>query len=98
MSVLEAWSFHLPALTTPYCNLPEGYSNNAAIKIETSPESIAEGIRKIISLSPAERKTMGDKGYELVRERFSWTRVANEMTELYNWVSGKAGQPEFVYV
>ncbi len=98
MSVLEAWSFHLPALTTPYCNLPEGYSGNAAIKIDTSPESIAEGIRKIIALSPSERKAMGNRGYELVKERFSWTRVANEMTELYNWVSGKAERPAFVYV
>jgi len=98
MSVLEAWSFRLPALITPHCNLPEGYSKNAAIKIDTSPASIAEGIRKIISLPENERKEMGSKGYELVRDRFSWTRVANEMTELYNWVSGKAGQPEFVYV
>lgn len=98
MSVLEAWSYHLPALITPYCNLPEGFSRNAAIKIDTSPESIAVGIRKIISLSSIERKAMGNNGHELVKERFSWTRVANEMTELYNWVSGKAGKPEFVYV
>jgi len=98
MSVLEAWSYQLPALITPYCNLPEGFSKNAAIKIDTSPESIAEGIRKIISLPETERKAMGNKGYDLVKERFSWTSVANEMTELYNWVSGKARKPDFVYV
>jgi poly(glycerol-phosphate) alpha-glucosyltransferase len=98
MSVLEAWSYNLPALTTPYCNLPEGYVEGAAIKIDTSSESIAEGIRQLMALPDNERKTMGSKGYELVKNRFSWTRVANEMTELYNWVSGKNGKPDFVYV
>lgn len=98
MSVLEAWSHHLPTLTTTYCNLPEGYTEGAAIKIDTTPESIAEGIRQLIELPENERKTMGNKGYELVKNRFSWTRVANEMTELYNWVTGKTNKPEFVYV
>jgi glycosyltransferase involved in cell wall biosynthesis len=98
MSVLEAWSYNLPAITTPYCNLPEGYAEGAAIKIDTSSESIAEGIRQLIALPDSERKSMGSKGYELVKNRFSWTRVANEMTELYNWVSGKVPKPDFVYV
>jgi glycosyltransferase involved in cell wall biosynthesis len=98
MSVLEAWSYQLPALTTPYCNLPEGYTKGAAIKIGTTPESIAEGINQLLSLPENERKLMGNNGYELVKNRFSWTRVANEMNELYNWVLGRADKPEFVYV
>jgi len=98
MSVLEAWSYQLPALTTPYCNLPEGYTKGAAIKIGTTPESIAEGINQLLSLPENERKVMGNNGYELVKNRFSWTRVANEMNELYNWVLGRGDKPDFVYV
>jgi poly(glycerol-phosphate) alpha-glucosyltransferase len=51
MSVLEAWSYRLPVLITPFCNLSEGYRHLAAIRIETDPESIREGIKKLISLS-----------------------------------------------
>ena len=33
MTVLEAWSYSLPAIITPECNIPEGFENNAAISI-----------------------------------------------------------------
>lgn len=97
MSVLEAWSYRLPALITPFCNLPEGYKHHAAIRIETSPESICAGIKKIISIPVNERLRMGKQGYELVKEKFSWTQVANSMTDLYKWVLGKSEKPDFVY-
>ncbi len=44
MVVLEAWAYGKPVLMTPECNLPEGFAANAAIRIETNPESIARGL------------------------------------------------------
>jgi glycosyltransferase involved in cell wall biosynthesis len=97
MSVLEAWSWRLPVLMTPYCNLAEGYEHNAAIHIEPTPESIGQGIKKVISMSEHERLEMGQHGFELVKDKFSWSQVANSMTHLYNWVLGKAEKPDFVF-
>jgi len=96
MSVLEAWSYHLPALITPECNLTEGYEHNAAIQIQTDPENICKGIQQIISMPPAERVKMGSRGFNLVKEKFSWAQVANSMAQLYNWVLGNGGKPAFV--
>ena len=96
MSVLEAWSYRLPVLMTPFCNLAEGYQHNAAIRIEPTPESIHNGIRKIISMPQNERLHMGRQGFELVKDKFSWSQVANSMTHLYKWVLGKADKPGFV--
>jgi len=96
MSVLEAWSYRLPVLITPFCNLPEGYIHHAAISIESSPESIGKGIKEIISMTQNERRQMGEHGFELVKNKFSWAQVANSMTHLYNWVLGKADRPCFV--
>ena len=97
MSVLEAWSWRLPVLMTPFCNLAEGYVHNAAIQIETTPESISAGIKKIISMPENERLEMGQHGFDLVKDKFSWSQVANSMTHLYNWVLGKADKPDFVF-
>jgi glycosyltransferase involved in cell wall biosynthesis len=98
MSVLEAWSYRLPVLITPACNLPEGYEKNAALRIETSPENIADGIRKLISMTDHEKKQMGKQGFEMVREKFSWSQVAGSMTHLYDWVLGKKEKPDFVFL
>ena len=35
MSILEAWAYELPVVMTDYCNLPEGFSADAAIHIDT---------------------------------------------------------------
>ncbi|MEO5564483.1 MAG: glycosyltransferase [Chitinophagaceae bacterium] len=98
MSVLEAWSYHLPALITPFCNLPEGYEHDAAIRIDTTPGSISDGIKKLIAMREEERIAMGEHGFELVKEKFTWPQVANSMTQLYNWVLGKNEKPDFVLI
>ena len=36
MSVLEAWSYGLPVVMTPECNLPEGFAIDAAVEIRNS--------------------------------------------------------------
>ena len=93
MSVLEAWSYRLPVVMTPECNLPEGFSADAAIRIETSGESIAEGLRTLFSMNDADLILMGDKGRELVKARFTWQTVAAQMREVYDWMLGGGAAP-----
>ena len=47
MTVLEAWAHAKPVLMTPECNLPEGFEADAALRIGTTPEEIAAGLRNI---------------------------------------------------
>jgi poly(glycerol-phosphate) alpha-glucosyltransferase len=93
MSVLEAWSYQLPVVMTPECNLPEGFTADAAIRIETSAESIAEGLSTLFSMNDSDLKTMGAKGRELVKERFTWQTVAAQMREVYDWMLGGGAAP-----
>ena len=51
MVVLEAWAYGKPVLMTPACNLPEGFTANAALRIETNPESIAAGLKEMCRLA-----------------------------------------------
>ncbi len=96
MAVLEAWSYKLPAILTDYCNLPEGFESKAAIRIETNIDSIAEGIKKLLSMSNFEREIMGVNGYELVKSSFTWEHVARMTQGVYNWILEGGEKPTYV--
>jgi poly(glycerol-phosphate) alpha-glucosyltransferase len=96
MSVLEAWSYRLTVVMTPECNLPEGFAADAAIRIETGAESIAQGLNSLFSMSTSDLEAMGAKGRVLVEERFTWKTLAAQMREVYDWMLGGGATPSSV--
>ena len=93
MSVLEAWSYQLPVVMTPECNLPEGFAADAAIRIETSAESITLGLNSLFLMGAFDLQSMGAKGRILVEERFTWQTLAVQMKEVYDWMLGGGAKP-----
>ena len=71
MSVLEAWSYGLPAVISEFCNLPEGFDHGAALRIEPGVESITRGLLELGAMSEAELSEMGAEGRALVEKRFT---------------------------
>ncbi len=96
MSVLEAWSYKLPVLMTTQCNLPDGFAKQSAIQIQPEVESIIQGLEKLFAMSDDERIEMGNNGFNLVSEKYTWESAANQMIKLYDWVLGKTEKPSFV--
>ena len=82
---------------TPECHIPEGYAADAAIKINDNVESVEEGLKTFLGMSDEEKKAMGMRGYDLVRENFTWDVSAKKMIEVYEWLLGKGKKPDFVY-
>lgn len=97
MSVLEAWAYELPVVMTDFCNIPEGFEHNCAIKIEPSPNDICEKLAKLFQMSNTEISEMGKRGKELVSQCFTWEVVAKQTVELYQYLLGKSTKPSFVY-
>lgn len=93
MSVLEAWAYELPVLMTDHCNLPEGFTNHAAIQIGTDAASIAKGMAGLIRSPTPDRRSLGENGRELVERQFTWRQVAAQMNEVYEWVMGCGTKP-----
>jgi len=93
MVVLEAWGNSKPVLMTPQCNLPEGFTANAAISIEPNPESIAHGLRTLFQYSDSDLQSTGSRGRALVAERFVWPRIAEQTKQLYEWMLGGGPRP-----
>jgi len=98
MTVLEAWAHAKPVLMTPECNLPEGFQANAALRIGTTPDEIAAGLKQLAEMSDKDRNQMGNRGRVLVATRFSWPRIGEQMWQVYEWVLGGGSLPENVIV
>lgn len=85
MSVLEAWAYGLPVVMTPECNLPEGFASGAALEIRNSGMGNAkwDGLRTLLEMTDSERRGMGMRGRRLVEGKFTWSRVAGRMREIF---------------
>lgn len=79
MSVLEAWSYGLPVLMTKACNLPEGFSANAALEIDHDPSA-----KKLaLALSRDRLEILGQNGTTLVKTRFALPMIVRSHLENY---------------
>jgi glycosyltransferase involved in cell wall biosynthesis len=96
VAVLEAWARRLPVLMTPQCNLPEGFAESAAIRVEPEVDSLGHGLSTLFRMNGSEREQMGARGRRLVEERFSWRRAAEQMVCVYRWVLGGGPRPDCV--
>lgn len=93
MVILEAWAYAKPVLMTPECNLPEGFAANAAIRIETTVESITAGLAELFRNPHSAIRNLGENGRQLVATRFTWPTIAQQMKSVYDWVLGGGPRP-----
>jgi glycosyltransferase involved in cell wall biosynthesis len=96
MVVLEAWANSKPVIMTPECNLPEGFQAGAAIRVETTVASIVSGLNELRSMSVADRFAMGSRAHHLVIERFTWSRVGNQLQAVQEWILGGGKKPDCI--
>ena len=96
LSVLEAWSYRLPVLMTPECNLTEGFTADAALRANPEMHSLATALNSLFQASDADRRSMGDRGRALVEKRFAWSQSARDMADVYRWLVGDVPRPKVV--
>jgi glycosyltransferase involved in cell wall biosynthesis len=82
-AVLEAWSYGLPVVMTPECNLPEGAEAGAAIVTAGTVNGLIEALRQLFDLADEDRIRIGRAGRVLVEQKFTWQQVAAETAALY---------------
>ena len=97
MAVLEAWSFQSPVLMTPECNLPDGFEEEAAVRITTDPRDIEEGLTWFFEQDGDERHEIGKRGRKLVEAKYTWSQVAEQMHSVYEWICGSSTPPSTVH-
>ncbi|HEU5117687.1 MAG TPA: glycosyltransferase [Isosphaeraceae bacterium] len=96
MAVLEALAARKPVLASTACHFPELQEAGGALIQPPSVEGITLGLRTLLELSPSERLAMADRGRALVESRFTWTRQAERLAEVYRWLGSGGPPPEAV--
>lgn len=88
VAVLEAWSYGLPVIMTPFCYLPEGFEEHAAIEIPPTASGVCTGILELAGMTAEQRLAMGRNGARIVERKYSWEKVANSFHRAYRWIAG----------
>lgn len=81
--VIDALAWGLPVITSKGTPWREVASSRCGWWVSNDPETLAKALRELMSLSDEERQTMGLRGRELVREKYSWAAVASRMRIAY---------------
>ncbi len=96
MSIVEAMACRLPVVITPGCNFSEASHAGAAIEVQPTADSTAQGLEAIIQMSISNRQAMGERGRRMVEREYTWDQIAAKTIELYHWMATASDQPDFV--
>jgi glycosyltransferase involved in cell wall biosynthesis len=89
LGVLEAMALKRPVLITPETNLAPFVTEAGAGWVTSgSPREIGHALLQAFSISNDALDQIGHRAQKLVREEFSWSAIAKNMSSLYEAVLG----------
>ena len=85
IAITEALALGLPVVVTRACHFPEVSEVGAGVETELDADEIAQALETVLT-DKALSQRMGEAGARLVRERFTWPKVAKRTLQLYEQV------------
>ena len=86
MVIGEALAHGVPVLTTKGAPWPTLGDRGCGWWVDTTVDGIEEGLLQATGSEPATLARMGTRGRDFVQQEFGWTRVAEQMFEVYEEV------------
>ena len=83
VAAIEALRYSLPLLITKTCNFPEVVKSGAGIEVVPSQDAIQVGLEQLIGLSVGQRKEMGKRGFQLIKEKYSMDIIARQLSNKF---------------
>ncbi|WP_103019789.1 glycosyltransferase [Salinibacter altiplanensis] len=94
--VAEALSYGVPVITTKGAPWQDLVEHECGWWVEVGVEPLVAALEEATQLSPAERRAMGERGRELVRQKYTWSQVASTLAATYKWTLGRQKRPDAV--
>ena len=93
--VVEAWAHKKPVVVSETIGLAETISaEKAGIVVNLSdPEALAEAVVKLLSDKKLS-KSMGTRGYQVVKKEFTWEKIVDRLEEVYRAVAKRGSVNE----
>jgi glycosyltransferase involved in cell wall biosynthesis len=96
ISVLDALGAAVPVLTTRGTPWQELERHQCGWWCDVNVESIGRALGEVLRASPRHLADMGERGRQLVREKYMWSTSAASCVGLYRWLLGAGARPGFV--
>ena len=97
MIVTEALSVGTPVMASLGTPWDELNTIGCGWWLDRSPENIAHIMQQVLEMPTEHLLAMGEKGRQLVQEKYTASKVAAMMAYLYEWILNGGQKPEFVY-
>jgi len=97
MTVAEALAQGTPVICTKGAPWRGLETHRCGWWIDHGPEQLAVSLAHAMSMKSHELAAMGSRGYEWMREDYSWESKARMMSDVYRWLSGALPMPDFVH-
>ena len=92
VAILEALACKKPVILTPECYLPEVALSGAGLEVELDAEKWATAMTKLWE-SPDLQLIMGASAFNLVEDKFTWKRVAEETVQFCEQIINVTSSP-----
>ncbi|MGD9614950.1 MAG: glycosyltransferase [Alphaproteobacteria bacterium] len=96
LTAAEALAAGTPVIATTGTPWRRVESEDCGWWVEPAPEALAVTLATAMAMPRPALRGMGMKGRAWMARDFSWNRVARDMSDLYSWLTGRAGQPASV--
>lgn len=97
MIVTEALSVGTPVMASLGTPWEELNTIGCGWWIDRSPDNIAQVMRQVIDMPTEKLLAMGERGRQLVQEKYAAPQVATKMIRLYEWIVKGGEKPNCIY-
>jgi glycosyltransferase involved in cell wall biosynthesis len=94
--VAEALSYGVPVITTKGCPWEEVHTNKCGWWVEPDVAELSAALEKSLTISSNDLTQMGQRGIQLIKNRYEWNKISLNMIEFYNHLLYKTSKPDFL--
>ena len=94
--IVEALACGVPVITTHGAPWEELQTRRCGWWIETGVEPLVVALRQAMATAPNELHAMGERGRDLVTQRYAWEPIGEMMAVTLHWLAGRAPKPEWI--
>lgn len=95
--IAEALAAEVPVITTTSTPWKDLVDYSCGWWIDVGVEPLVKALVDACSKSSYELNEMGQKGRELIKHNYSWSRAAIEMKSVYDWILNDSAMPSCIY-
>ncbi|MEB3280973.1 MAG: glycosyltransferase [Lyngbya sp.] len=97
IAIAEALAYGVPVITTKNAPWEDLLTYDCGWWIENTKPTLAAALTEAMQLSDQERQAMGLRGRDLVKTKYSWDSIAQEMSRVYQWIVRGSDPPNCLH-